>query len=166
MKPWKNWCETLKTKNSNDQLTNAILVIIMSNEMFTQYGFHLPIHIIIFDVNCAIKKYSLYPILLILYSIFGVPKYSHLWNANKHNIDTFLTYHLLYLKIQYLWFKLMWVVLETCVFLFKKQLIKWCSLKKLDFLNMTNKMGRREYYFSNDLWRFLFIDIGIYVSTT
>ena len=60
----------------------------------------------------------------------------------------------------------MWVVLETCVFLFKKQLIKLCSLKKLDFLNMTNKMGRREYYFINDLWRFLFIDIGIYVSTT
>lgn len=31
---------------------------------------------------------------------------------------------------------------------------------------MTNKMGRREYYFSNDLWRFLFIDIGIYVNAT
>ena len=38
------------------------------------------------------------------------------------------------------------IVLETYIFLKGRQDNKWCSLKKFDFSNKTNKVGRREYY--------------------
>ena len=38
------------------------------------------------------------------------------------------------------------VVLEIYTFSKGKQDNKWCSLKKFDFSNRTNKVGRMEYY--------------------
>ena len=48
--------------------------------------------------------------------------------------------------------------METYTFLKGRQYNKWCSLKKFDFSNRTNKVGRREY-----ILKFLFVILLVLV---